>query len=126
VYYGKDENEKEGAIKHATILLGNTYLSVLDSGISHRFTFTPAVSFMIQCRDQAEIDHFWNALSFVPEAEQCGWVADRYGISWQVVPTLLSEMLSDSNPERRSLVTKALLSMKKIDVAALKKAYHTV
>jgi len=89
VPYTKEEGEKEGAIKHGKFTLDGEQFIAMDSGHDHQFTFTPAVSFLVECEDQGEIDHFWNNLSAVPEAEQCGWLMDKYGISWQVVPSIL-------------------------------------
>jgi predicted 3-demethylubiquinone-9 3-methyltransferase (glyoxalase superfamily) len=89
------------------------------------FEFTEAVSFMVACADQAEVDHYWGRLSEGgdPAAQQCGWLKDRFGVSWQVVPTRLSELLADPDPERAGRTTAALLSMKKLDIAALERAH---
>lgn len=81
-----------------------------------------AISFVIDCEDQAEVDYFWERLSAVPEAEQCGWVKDRYGVSWQIVPKRLNELLADPDKEKAGRVTQAMLQMKKIDIAALEAA----
>jgi len=90
------------------------------------FTFTGAISFVVKCDTQYEVDHYWAKLSEGgdPKAQQCGWVKDKYGVTWQVVPNILSQLLSDPDRERTSRVTKALLQMKKLDVAALQKAYE--
>ena len=85
--------------------------------------FNHAVSFVINCADQAEIDRLWNALSKGGSVEQCGWLKDRYGVSWQIVPTVLSEMMKDSDRARAKRVTDAMLNMVKIDIDGLKKAY---
>jgi predicted 3-demethylubiquinone-9 3-methyltransferase (glyoxalase superfamily) len=85
--------------------------------------FTHAVSFTVDCEDQAEIDRFWDALSAGGSIEECGWLKDRYGVSWQVVPTILRDMLKDADRARAKRVAEAMLKMKKIDVAALKRAY---
>ncbi len=76
----------------------------------------------MNCRDQSEIDRYWDALSAVPEAEQCGWLKDRYGVSWQIVPAELSELLDDSDPAKSEKFMHAMLQMKKLDIAALKAA----
>ena len=94
----------------------------LDSAHAHAFTFNEAVSLMVNCRDQAEIDHYWHSLSAVPEAEQCGWLKDRYGLSWQIVPRRLIELLADPDPARARRVMQAMLKMVKLDVAALEAA----
>jgi len=85
--------------------------------------FNHAISFVINCADQAEIDRLWDALSKGGTIEQCGWLKDRYGVSWQIVPTVLGEMMKDSNRARAKRVAEAMLKMVKIDIAALKKAY---
>jgi predicted 3-demethylubiquinone-9 3-methyltransferase (glyoxalase superfamily) len=90
------------------------------------FKFNEAVSFQIMCESQEEVDHYWNKLSQGgdPKAQQCGWLKDRYGLSWQVIPTALPEMLSDRDKEKRSRTMEALLQMKKLDVAELRRAYE--
>jgi predicted 3-demethylubiquinone-9 3-methyltransferase (glyoxalase superfamily) len=86
------------------------------------FNFNEAVSFQVDCQDQAEVDRFWEALSAVPEAEQCGWVKDRYGLSWQIIPSVLPRLLADPDPDIARRVMKAMMDMKKIDIAALERA----
>lgn len=88
------------------------------------FSFTEALSLVVNCRSQAEVDHFWQALAQGGDerAQQCGWLKDRYGVSWQVVPERLIELLTDPNPARAMAVTHAMMQMKKIDIAALEKA----
>jgi predicted 3-demethylubiquinone-9 3-methyltransferase (glyoxalase superfamily) len=90
------------------------------------FTFNEAISFQVSCKTQEELDHYWDALAKDGdrEAQQCGWLKDKYGVSWQIVPTALVEMLQDSDQAKRSRVMKAMLQMKKIDVQALKQAYE--
>jgi predicted 3-demethylubiquinone-9 3-methyltransferase (glyoxalase superfamily) len=95
----------------------------MDSAQQHDFTFNEAVSLYVECETQAEVDNFWEKLSAVPEAEQCGWLKDKYGVSWQIVPKQLGELLNDPDPEKSSRVMKEMLQMKKIDIAALEKAY---
>lgn len=86
------------------------------------FTFNEAVSLQIDCEDQAEVDRLWAALSAVPESEQCGWVKDRYGLSWQIVPRRLGELMSSDDPAQNQRVMQAMMGMKKLDVAALEAA----
>jgi predicted 3-demethylubiquinone-9 3-methyltransferase (glyoxalase superfamily) len=86
------------------------------------FQFNEAVSFQIACEDQAEVDRLTDALSAVPEAEQCGWVKDRYGLSWQIVPTALTRLLADPDPVRAKRAMEAMLQMKRIDIAAVERA----
>lgn len=83
------------------------------------FTFNEAVSFVLHCADQTEVDRLWDALSAVPEAEQCGWCKDRYGLSWQIVPDVVPRLLADPDPARAERAMQALLGMKKLDIAAL-------
>jgi predicted 3-demethylubiquinone-9 3-methyltransferase (glyoxalase superfamily) len=87
------------------------------------FTFTEAISFVVNCQTQEEVDRFWDRLSAGGQQVQCGWLKDRFGVSWQIVPTALPEMLQDKDPERSKRVMAAMLKMVKIDIAALKKAY---
>ncbi len=88
------------------------------------FKFNESISFIVPCETQAELDHYWGKLSAVPEAEQCGWLKDRYGLSWQIVPTAMDEMMAAGTPEQLSRVTEAFLKMKKFDIAALQRAYE--
>ena len=89
-----------------------------------QFQFTEAVSFMVKCRDQAEVDKYWNALAADGGQEsQCGWLKDRYGLSWQIVPTVLGTYITDKDPEKAKRAMQAMLKMKKIDIAALEKAH---
>jgi predicted 3-demethylubiquinone-9 3-methyltransferase (glyoxalase superfamily) len=85
--------------------------------------FTEAISFQIPCADQAEVDYYWERLSDGGQEDACGWVKDRYGLSWQVVPTALTDMVSDPDPAKVKRVMEAMFMMKKLDIAALRKAY---
>ena len=87
------------------------------------FTFNESISFIVRCETQAEIDRYWEQLSADPEAEQCGWLKDKYGLSWQIVPTRMDEMLEGGTEEQRARVTQAFLPMKKLNLAALERAY---
>jgi len=86
------------------------------------FTFTEAVSFTVTCKDQEEVDYYWEKLSAVPEAEQCGWCKDKFGVSWQIIPTRLGELLTDPDPEKAGRAMQAMMKMHKIDVAELERA----
>jgi predicted 3-demethylubiquinone-9 3-methyltransferase (glyoxalase superfamily) len=88
------------------------------------FKFTEAISFVVSCETQEEIDHFWQTLSAGGQEVECGWLKDRFGVSWQVVPTVLGEMLQDGNPEKSQRVMAALMKMKKLDIDGLRKAYE--
>jgi predicted 3-demethylubiquinone-9 3-methyltransferase (glyoxalase superfamily) len=96
----------------------------MDSAHKHDFAFNEAVSLLVQCDSQAEIDDYWGKLSAVPEAEQCGWLKDKYGVSWQIAPTAMEEMMSQGTPEQIERVTQAFLPMKKFDLAKLQAAYE--
>ena len=94
----------------------------MDSAREHDFSFNEAISFIVNCEDQAEVDYFWGKLSAVPESEQCGWLKDKFGVSWQIVPIALSGLLADLDRARSDRVMKALLEMKKLDLAELQAA----
>ena len=89
------------------------------------FTFNEAISFQVMCRTQEEVDHYWDKLSEGGDknAQQCGWLKDRYGVSWQVVPTVLIEMMSDPDQEKSGRAMQAMLQMKKLDIAELERAF---
>lgn len=89
------------------------------------FKFNEAVSFVVRCDSQEEIDHYWGKLSAVPEAEACGWLKDRYGLSWQIVPRVMDTMMRCGDAERIARVTQAFLAMKKFDLAALQSAFES-
>jgi predicted 3-demethylubiquinone-9 3-methyltransferase (glyoxalase superfamily) len=110
-----------GKVLTAIFELDGQRFMALDGGPI--FSFTEAVSFHIECEDQAEVDHFWDRLSAVPEAEQCGWVKDRWGLSWQIVPKQLGEYLGSPDRRRALAATNAMLKMKKIVIADIQKAF---
>jgi predicted 3-demethylubiquinone-9 3-methyltransferase (glyoxalase superfamily) len=87
------------------------------------FKFNESISFMIYCDTQEEIDYYWEKLSAVPEAEQCGWLKDKYGLSWQIVPAVMDEIMKDKDEKKLARVTEAFLKMKKFDIEALQRAY---
>jgi predicted 3-demethylubiquinone-9 3-methyltransferase (glyoxalase superfamily) len=122
--YGKGEGpDREGAAKFATFTLEGLEFAAIDSAGNHDFTFNESISFVVSCGTQDEIDYFWGKLSVVSEAERCGWLKDRFGVSWQIVPPVLQEMLRDKDPEKVSRVTEAFLTMRKLDIAQLQEAY---
>lgn len=88
------------------------------------FKFTEAISFVVNCQSQEEVDHYWEKLSAGGAEVQCGWLKDKYGLSWQIVPTVLPELLSDPDPAKASRVMQAMFTMKKIDIRALREAYE--
>jgi len=89
-----------------------------------KFPFTEAVSFRVSCKDQDEVDRFWSRLTEGGEESQCGWLKDRFGLSWQIIPERMGELLSDPDPERRQRAMQAMLQMQKIDIAGLDRAYQ--
>jgi predicted 3-demethylubiquinone-9 3-methyltransferase (glyoxalase superfamily) len=123
-YAEGEEPDKEGTIRHAGFTLAGQEFAAMDSAREHRFGFNEAVSFMVGCDTQDEIDYYWDSLSAVPEAEQCGWLKDKFGVSWQIVPSILGELLGSGSKEQTARVTEAFLQMKKLDTAELKGAYE--
>lgn len=117
------EPDKEGMVMFTDFMLEHTWLAAMDSAQAHPFQFNEAISLLVSCKTQEEIDSYWEKLSASPEAEQCGWLKDKFGVSWQISPVALDEMMSKGAPEQRDRVTKAFLKMKKFDVAALEKAF---
>ena len=94
----------------------------MDSAHAHGFGFNEAISLMVHCDTQKEIDYYWDKLSAVPESEQCGWLKDRYGVSWQIVPTAMDAMMESGDQAKIARVTEAFLKMKKFDIAKLEEA----
>lgn len=115
---------KKGSLMFADFMLEKQWFAAMDSGVEHDVPFNEAISMLINCDTQEEIDYYWGKLSAVPEAEQCGWLKDKFGVVWQVSPTALNTMLSDSTPEQMSRVTKAFLKMKKFNLAEIEAAYR--
>ncbi len=102
-------------------LLGQEFMAISAGPL---FKFNEAISFIVKCDTQEEIDYYWEKLSAVPEAEQCGWLKDEYGLSCQIVPTVLGEMMKDKDPKKLARVTEAFLKMKKFDMKTLQRAYR--
>jgi predicted 3-demethylubiquinone-9 3-methyltransferase (glyoxalase superfamily) len=108
----------------ADFMLEGQWFGAADSAHPHNFSFNEAISFIVHCENQEEIDYYWERLSAVPEAEQCGWLKDQYGLSWQIVPTAMDAMMSGATREQLDRLTQAFLPMKKLDIAQLQKAYE--
>jgi len=123
-YSAGQEPDKEGTVMFADYMLFGQWFAAMDSAHKHDFAFNEAISFIVNCDDQEEIDYYWDKLSAVPEAEQCGWLKDRFGLSWQVAPTAMDEMMQSGTKEQIARLTQAFLPMKKFDLAELKKAYE--
>lgn len=116
--------EKPGMVKHGRFAIEGLEFGILESAQNHDFAFNEAVSFIVNCADQKEIDYFWKKLSAVPESEQCGWLKDKYGVSWQIVPTAMDEMMKSKDKKAMARVTQAVLKMKKFDIKELDDAYN--
>ena len=125
--FGKDEApDKEGNVKHAQFSIEGQTFMIMESAHDHAFSFNEAISLMVYCNTQEEIDYYWDKLKEGgdPDAQQCGWLKDKYGVSWQVAPRLLGEMIREGTPEQISRVTQTFLPMKKLDIAALQQAFE--
>ncbi len=115
--------DPQSTVMYADFMLAGQWFAAMDGGMMHEFTFSEATSFVVSCDSQEEIDYFWGKLSAVPESEQCGWLKDKFGISWQITPSSMNKMMSEGTPEQVQRVTQAFLKMKKFDIAALESAY---
>ncbi len=123
--YGAGQEETEGTVMHGRFSLAGQEFMAMDSRREHAFTFTPATSLYVNCDTQADIDTLWDKLSAGGgEAGRCGWLTDRYGVSWQIVPAILGELTGGSKPERSARVMQALLKMDKLDIKGLQQAYE--
>jgi len=121
-YGANQQPDKEGTVMFEDFMLDGEWFAAMDSAREHDFTFNEAISLVVSCNTQEEIDYFWKKLSAYPEAEQCGWCKDKYGLSWQIIPSRLGEFMSGT-PDQRARVTQTFLKMKKFDIAALERAY---
>ena len=120
--YGEAGPGKKGTVMTATFQLDGQEIFALNGGPV--FTFTEAVSFFVNCETQQEVDELWEKLSDGGEKGRCGWLKDKYGLSWQIVPTILGRLMGDKNPDKSRRVTEAMLKMEKLDINALKQAYE--
>jgi len=114
----------KGKIMFTDYMLENQWLTAIDAPGPHEFGFNEGISLIVKCDDQAEIDYYWEKLSKTPEAEQCGWCKDRYGLSWQIVPRVMDEIMNSGNEEKIARVTEAFLKMKKFDIKTLEEVYN--
>jgi len=121
-YDGQEANDIRAVIDYAEANLDEVPILLMDHGMGGDFTFNEAFSLVIPCENQAEVDFYWEKLSFVPEAEQCGWLKDRFGVSWQVVPTMMMNAMAQGSEAQMERMTKAFLQMKKLDISVLEKA----
>jgi predicted 3-demethylubiquinone-9 3-methyltransferase (glyoxalase superfamily) len=118
----KLENTPSGTVEIITMDLAGQEFTLMSAG--PLFKFNESISFVVNCESQEEIDYYWKMLSAVPEAEQCGWLKDKFGLSWQIVPVEMEEMMHNGTKEQIARVTEAFLKMKKFDVAKLREAYE--
>ena len=115
-----------GTVKHAGFKLDGQQFIAMDSPIEHGFRFTPATSFMVNCKTQNEVDEMWEKLQANGGSpSQCGWLTDKFGISWQVVPAIIEELVTDTDRAKRDKVLAAIMKMQKLDIAELEKAYNS-
>lgn len=118
-YGAGQEHDKEGTIMYGEFTLAGQKFAAMDSGYAHEFTFNEAVSLMVMCKDQEEIDYYWEKLAVDPSAGQCGWIKDKYGVSWQITPEGMDEILNDPDKAKANKAMEAMLQMKKIDIEKL-------
>jgi predicted 3-demethylubiquinone-9 3-methyltransferase (glyoxalase superfamily) len=120
--YGQGGPGPKGTVMSCTFQLEGQEFMALNGG--PEFTFSPAISFFVNCETQEEVDELWEKLSAGGKKERCGWLKDKYGLSWQIIPTTLGKLLSDPDPGKSNRVMKAMLQMDKIDIARLQQAYQ--
>ena len=119
-YENNEEHGEAGQVKHAQFTLNDNVFMAMDSSMAHDFTFSEGISLVVECDDQNEIDYFWNKLTEDGQESMCGWLKDKYGLSWQIVPAVLEQLMN--NPEKAPRVIDAFMKMKKFDIAALENA----
>ena len=120
--YGEAEPGPKGSVMSATFQLDGQDFIALNGG--PMFTFSPAISFFVNCESQEEVDKLWEKLSEGGEKQRCGWLKDKYGVSWQIIPTVLGQLLQDKDREKSQRVMNAMLQMDKLDITTLKQAYE--
>jgi predicted 3-demethylubiquinone-9 3-methyltransferase (glyoxalase superfamily) len=119
--YGEAGPGPKGTVMSATFQIEGQEFMALNGG--PQFTFTPAISFFVNCETQQEVDELWEKLSAGGKKERCGWLKDKYGLSWQIIPSALGQLLGDKDPQKSKRVMQAMLQMDKIDIERLKQAY---
>jgi predicted 3-demethylubiquinone-9 3-methyltransferase (glyoxalase superfamily) len=119
--YGEAGPGRKGSVMVVTFMLDGQKFTALNGG--PQFKFTPAISFLVDCKTQKEVDDLWRKLSRGGQTEQCGWLRDKFGVSWQIVPTVLGELLRDEDANKSKSVMNAMLKMVKLDIKKLKQAY---
>jgi predicted 3-demethylubiquinone-9 3-methyltransferase (glyoxalase superfamily) len=121
-FYGPGEPQPEGLVAHGSFVLDGLHFVAMDSAMAHKFEISSAISFMISCGSQAEIDRYWSTFSEGGAPGQCGWLNDKYGVAWQIIPSMLDEILKTGDDEKRHRTMDALLGMTKLDIAELRNA----
>jgi len=121
-YPGGMEPDKEGTIMYADFMLEGQWFAVMDSAHNHKFHFNEAISLMVHCDTQEEIDYYWNKLTEEGKEVQCGWLRDKYGVAWQVTPTIMLQLLQGENKEKAKRAMQAMMTMVKLDINELEKA----
>ena len=122
IRYGDDGPGPNGTVMTIGFMIESQEFAALNGG--PQFRFSQAISFVVNCETQEEIDYYWEKLSADPKAEQCGWLKDRFGVSWQIVPRIMDEMMRDKDEKKIARVTEAFLKMKKFDIAILQEAFR--
>lgn len=120
--YTAEDNDQEGLVKYSMFSLNNNFFIAMDSTMPHGFTFSEGVSFVVECEDQEEIDYYWNKFTAEGEESMCGWLKDKYGVSWQIIPEVLKTMMS--NPDKAQQVANSFMQMRKFDIERLVEAYE--
>ena len=120
-YYGEAGPGKKGSVMTATFEIGGQEFMILNGGPI--FKFNESVSFVVDCKTQKEVDNYWEKLSAGGEKSRCGWLKDKFGLSWQIVPDILGQLMADKDPKKAKRVMEAMLQMDKLDIKTLKKAY---
>jgi predicted 3-demethylubiquinone-9 3-methyltransferase (glyoxalase superfamily) len=120
--YGETGPGPKGSVMSATFQLDGQEFFALNGG--PQFSFTPAISFFVNCETQEEVDELWDKLSAGGKKERCGWLKDKYGLSWQIIPSVLGKLLQDPEPAKATRVMRAMLEMDKIDIKRLQEAYN--
>ena len=122
--YSESDQGQTGKVVHSEFKLNGQKFMAMDSAIEMQFSFTPAISYFVNCKTQREVDEFWDKLSTGGEEMQCGWVKDKYGVTWQIIPTILMDLMNDPDPVKAGRVMNAMMQMVKIDIKQLKNAYN--
>jgi predicted 3-demethylubiquinone-9 3-methyltransferase (glyoxalase superfamily) len=115
--YSEEDHDTTGNVKHAQFILDGNVFMAMDSSLKHHFSFNEAISFVVECETQKEIDFFWNTLSEGGSEDRCGWLKDKFGVSWQIIPIVLKKLMSD--PQKSKRVMNAFMQMKKFDIEKL-------